>query len=148
LRNEVLYWYKNHQSNEAKNKIILSEAESCFGHKTKVKNFKIKVGGKFYKFAAENQEERDEWVEAMRKIIYRDHEKEAVENEQNETLFIAQRDKNPLFFDHEAYERRQKALETVKQKEDKEEARMEEMQKSLDSRDKKLNPLVINTGNK
>lgn len=144
LRNGVLFWYKNEQSTEAQNKIILSEAQDCFFFKDNIK-FKISVNGQNYKFMSDNPTESDLWVTAIKKVINKQENEENKEedDDENGTIFeINEKDRKILFFDYDEENRHKKAKEFItnrKIKEDKkinvgkkEEIKMEAMKITIE----------------
>jgi hypothetical protein len=67
LKNERLYWYKNHKSYQAQNSIGLSEISECVAPKSVLPRFKIITAKKNFKLRANTVEERDKWIKAIMK---------------------------------------------------------------------------------
>ena len=93
IKNNGLYWFKNKESNLAKNKISLKNVDKIdyFDNKKFVLKVKEKDEIKEYKFKCDSEEEKNKWVVALSRAM----RKAQIENkiEINEKIEIKQRKK-------------------------------------------------------
>lgn len=89
IRGKTLYWYKSAKSSAAQNKLSLEEAEECHENKQNAKQFELVINDKEYRFTCMNNQEKKDWVAAIRHIIFNDgenQEEEELEDDDFEPL--------------------------------------------------------------
>lgn len=74
IRGKTLYWYKSAKSSAAQNKLSLEEAEECHENKQNAKQFELVINDKEYRFTCTTNQEKKDWVAAIRHIIFNDGE--------------------------------------------------------------------------